>query len=38
MEIEQLIQTFLEEKDKREFDFALERLHQKHSFLNWVII
>lgn len=35
MEIDQLIQTFSEDKDNRGFDFARERLRQKHSFLNW---
>jgi hypothetical protein len=35
MEIEQLMQTFLEEKNNRGIDFARERLHQKYSFLNW---
>ncbi len=35
MEIEQMIQAFSEDKNNRGFDFALERLRQKHSFLNW---
>lgn len=35
MEIEQLMQTFMEDRDIRGIDFARERLHQKYSFLNW---
>ncbi len=35
MEIEQLILDFSEDRDNRGFDFAQERLRQKHTFLNW---